>query len=288
MNILVLGANGMLGSAMIKVISEVSDYKVYGTIRSNSLVEKISLLAPKAIILRGIDVLDSDSLLDALTISRPSVIVNCVGLIKQLAEVNDPLRVLPINSLLPHRLAKLAKLLDAKLIHISTDCVFSGDKGGYFEFDISDAKDLYGRSKFIGEVYGDNAVTLRTSIIGHELNGSNGLLEWFLSQNDKCNGYSKVIFSGLPTVSLSRIIRDYVITRPKMTGLYHVASEPISKFNLLKIISEVYKKDIDIVSDEALNINRSLNASKFKNFTGFISPAWRELVAEMHEFQFKE
>jgi len=148
---------------------------------------------------------------------------------------------------LPHRLARLCELSGARLVHMSTDCVFAGDKGCYLESDPSDAKDLYGRSKFLGEVAYPHAVTLRTSIIGHELQSAHGLVGWFLAQQERCNGYTKAVFSGLPTVVLAQIIRDVVIPRPDLSGVYHVAAEPIAKYDLLKLIAETYGKTIEIV-----------------------------------------
>ena len=150
------------------------------------------------------------------------------------------MQAIPINSLLPHRLARLCELSGARLVHISTDCIFAGDKGGYLETDPSDAIDLYGRSKFLGEVSYRNSVTLRTSIIGHELQSSHGLINWFLAQDKQCKGFSQAIFSGLPTVVLAGIIRDVVIPNEDLFGVYHVASQPISKYNLLKLVADVY------------------------------------------------
>jgi dTDP-4-dehydrorhamnose reductase len=283
MRVLVLGASGMLGNAMLRVMSEQENWTVYGTLRSPNVALKA--LAPKAQLLHGIHADQPDSLLAAFTQSRPQVVINCVGLIKQLASADDPLEAIPINALLPHRLARLCTLAQARLVHISTDCVFSGRKGLYIESDIPDAKDLYGRSKLLGEVSDRHTITLRTSIIGHELGSSHGLIGWFLSQQESVRGYTEAIFSGLPTCELARVVRDYVIPNIDLHGLYHVAAEPISKYDLLQIVNSIYDKSLPIESDGSVKINRSLNASRLKESAGYVAPAWPDLIARMHEFR---
>lgn len=284
MKILVLGASGMLGNAMIRVLSEKADWQVYGTVRSGSS----KLFFKKDIadrLLDGVDVERHDSMMQAFIQVRPDVVINCVGLIKQLADADDPLQAIPVNALLPHRLARLCELSGARLVHMSTDCVFAGDKGGYRESDPSDAKDLYGRSKFLGEVAYPHAVTLRTSIIGHELQSAHGLINWFLSQQGRCKGYTKAIFSGLPTVVLAQVVRDVLIPRVGLSGVYHVAAQPISKYDLLKMVAEVYGKKIDIMPDESLVKDRSLNAERFCEATRYVVPGWPELIEIMHTYK---
>lgn len=283
MRVLVLGASGMLGNAMLRVMSGQENWTVYGTLRSPN--PALQALAPKAQLLHGIHADQSDSLLAAFTQSRPQVVINCVGLVKQLASADDPLEAIPVNALLPHRLARLCELAQARLIHISTDCVFSGSQGNYSESDIPDAEDLYGRSKLIGEVSDRHVVTLRTSIIGHELGGDHGLVGWFLSQQVRVKGYTEAIFSGLPTCELARVVRDYVIPNTDLHGLYHVAAEAISKHDLLQIVCRVYGKALQIEPDDRVKINRSLDASRFKHVTGYVAPVWPELIMKMHEFR---
>jgi len=281
MRVLVLGITGMLGHDVFKVLDAPPELAVWGTLRSSAGLSYFSEKQHERM-LSGVDVLDHDALTAALASVRPDVVVNCVGLIKQLADANDPLVALPINALLPHRLAKLCALAGARLIHISTDCVFSGSKGLYVESDLSDADDLYGKSKYIGELHDQpNAVTLRTSIIGHELGSNHALLEWFLSQKGSVKGYRKAIFSGLPTVELARVIRDFVIPSRQLQGLYHVSVDPIDKYNLLKLVAEIYGKDIEIVPDDKLEIDRSLDSTLFRNASGYIPPTWRELIEKM-------
>ncbi len=284
MRVLVLGASGMLGNAMFRVLSQGKGLEVFGTARSGSVRR---FFAPEAgqRIIAGVDVENQDSLARVFAEVKPQVVVNCIGLIKQLAEADDPLQALPINAMLPHRLARLCELGGACLVHVSTDCVFTGTKGNYRESDPSDATDLYGKSKFLGEVAYPRTITLRTSIIGHELSSAHGLVGWFLAQEGRVKGYTRAIFSGLPTVELARVVRDVVLPRTDLSGLYHVASSPIAKYDLLKLVAQVYGKAIEIVPDDAVLIDRSLNADRFKEASGYVAPPWPELVKAMFEFQ---
>jgi dTDP-4-dehydrorhamnose reductase len=284
LNILILGAGGMLGNAVIRVMSENQDLETFGTIRSNAVPQIFSAEISKNIF-TSFDVTDRDSLVKLFTKIKPDVVINCVGLVKQLADVDDPLIALPINAMLPHQLANLCGLTGARLVHISTDCVFSGTKGNYLETDVSDATDLYGKSKYIGEVSYPHTITVRTSIIGHELSSAHGLVNWFLMQQGSCKGFKRAIFSGLPTTVLATIIRDIVLSKPELHGVYHVAAKPISKYDLLKLVAKVYGKIIDIVPDEQLVIDRSLNADKFKFATGYEAPSWDDLIQTMHSYQ---
>jgi dTDP-4-dehydrorhamnose reductase len=283
MKILVLGVSGMLGHKVFAELSGTGDYEVWGTLRSPSLLRHFDEVN-RARIHVGIDVLDQDGLTKLFTQVRPDAVINCVGLIKQLADAEDPLTALPLNSMLPHRLLALCRLGGARLIHISTDCVFSGSRGMYREDDFSDAYDLYGKSKYIGEVRDDaHAITLRTSIIGHELDSKVALVDWFLSQQGSAKGYRRAMFSGLPTVELARIIRDFVLPRPELRGLYHVAAEPIAKYDLLSLIAEQYGKQIEIKGDDAVIIDRSLDSTRFTLATGYRAPEWPALIALMRQ-----
>lgn len=287
MRILVLGANGMLGHDMFNLLRENQDWAVFGAMRSPSALKHFpDTLQDKLIV--GCDVLDNDALVRTFAQARPNVVINCVGLIKQKADAEEVLSAIPINTMLPHRLANLCELSGARLIHISTDCVFSGLKGAYTEDDPSDAKDVYGKSKFLGEVHYPHSVTLRTSIIGHQLNSNIALVDWFLSQNNACKGYKRAIFSGLPTVSLAEVVRDFVLPDANLHGLYHVAAQAISKFDLLSEIAKVYGKSIEIHADELFTIDRSLNASRFNHATGYIPPDWPTLIKRMHEFKLSQ
>ncbi|MFJ9450891.1 dTDP-4-dehydrorhamnose reductase family protein [Herbaspirillum sp. NPDC101397] len=284
MRILILGASGMLGNAMLKVFAEKTEWEVFGTLRNNN--HKLRSLVPATVcLLDGVQVEQDSSLMSAFIQGRPDVVVNCIGLVKQLADADDPLQAVPINTLLPHRLARLCELSGARLIHMSTDCVFSGMRGNYSESDVPDALDLYGRSKLLGELDYPHTLTLRTSIIGHELNSAHGLVNWFLSQHGQCKGYRRSIFSGLPTVILAQMIRDIVIPRGDLNGIYHVAANVISKYDLLKLIADVYKKDIRIEPDDEVAIDRSLNGARFLETTGYTAPGWRKMIETMHTYQ---
>ena len=265
--VLILGASGMLGNALFRFFAQSNGYATFGTVRTET-AKSLFHQVWQANLMVGVD-----------------VDINCVGLVKQLAQSEDPLLAIPINAILPHRLAKFCSMIDARFIHISTDCVFSGSKGMYSEQDTPDAIDVYGRSKLLGEVDYPNAVTLRTSIIGHELTQSRSLIGWFLSQTGQVKGYNRAIFSGLPTVELARVIRDYVLKDDSLQGLYHVSAAPINKYDLLTLVSKCYDHPIDIIADDTLVIDRSLNSTRFKSSTNYRPPAWPELVKLMNDFR---
>lgn len=281
MKVLVFGASGMIGSAMIRVLSEKKDWQVFGTLRSEDAKRFFSPAIANNL-LAGVDVDKHDALVRVFAQTRPDVVVNCIGLTKHHQEADDPLLAIPINALLPHRIAELCAVVGARLVHVSTDCVFSGTKGGYTEDDPADAKDIYGKSKLLGEVNYPHAITLRTSTIGHELQSRYGLLEWFLSQEGHCKGFSRAIFSGLPNTVFAQIVRDIVIPRPDLSGLYHLGASPIGKYDLLRLIADVYGKAISIVPDEQLVIDRSINSGRFNQVTGYLAPTWQELIQSMH------
>jgi dTDP-4-dehydrorhamnose reductase len=282
---MVLGASGMLGHAVVRVFAErMAPSAIVAVARSTDIRGRFPEIADIRM-LTGVDVENPDALLSALERSRPTTVINCVGVIKQRDEADDPLVVLPINSVFPHRLWRMCRMAGAKLVHISTDCVFDGARGRYSEGDVPNAADLYGISKHLGEVMGPGAVTLRTSIIGHELRGSHGLIEWFLAQRGTVRGFTKAVFSGLPTMELARVIRDHVVSRPGLEGLYHVAAAPISKFELLSMVADVYGKDIGIIPDDGYRIDRSLDGAKFNQATGYSAPGWRDLVETMFKYR---
>jgi dTDP-4-dehydrorhamnose reductase len=284
MKVLILGASGMLGNAMIRILSERKDWNVYGTIRSES--SKRFFRSDIAVnLISDVDIEQQNSLIDVFNKTQPDVVINCIGLVKQLAVCDEPIAAISINALLPHRLAKLCEATGARLVQISTDCIFSGSKGLYSETDFADASDLYGRSKYLGEVDYPHAITLRTSIIGHELNSAHSLISWFLAQSEMVKGFTRAIFSGLPTVEVARVVRDYVIPHPELHGVYHLAAMPINKFDLLKLVANTYDKKIDILSDDKLVIDRSLNGNKFQLATGYVAPEWPDLIKLMHLYK---
>ncbi|KPA96662.1 MULTISPECIES: dTDP-4-dehydrorhamnose reductase family protein [Pseudomonas] len=282
MRVLVLGITGMLGGAVFRAFNSDLEHETWGTLRNSTGLKYFPDVTQDKLVC-GVDALDQDALTAAFVQVRPDVVINCVGLIKQLAYANDPLTALPINAMLPHRLARLCALSGTRLIHISTDCVFSGRKGSYRESDPSDAEDLYGKSKYIGELHDvQGAVTLRTSIIGHELSSNYSLVDWFLAQEGSVPGFSRAVFSGLPTAELARVIKDFVLPHPELNGLYHVSAEPITKLDLLSLIARQYGKSIEILPDATLVIDRSLDSERFTRATGYKAPTWPQLIELMH------
>jgi dTDP-4-dehydrorhamnose reductase len=282
MKVLILGASGMLGNTLFRYLPH--KYEVMGTVRNFQGVEKF-FFKDKERLFYDVNIFNIDSLKQIFSLYRPDVIINCVGLVKQLEASKLHYDSVYINSFLPHELLKTCEIYGAKLIHFSTDCVFSGEQGGYLENDYADADDLYGRSKYLGEVgYSSNAITLRTSIIGHELNTNKSLVDWFLSQSNTVSGYRKAIFTGLPTIEIARVLSEFILPNiARLSGLYHLSVDAIDKFSLLCIIAEQYKKEIEIIEDCNLKIDRSLNSARFQQSTGYVPPAWSELIGFMHQ-----
>jgi dTDP-4-dehydrorhamnose reductase len=287
MDVLVLGVSGMLGSMVFRLLGERPNWRVVGTARSPAIRGRF---AAGAEIRTDVAVEDLAGLAGLLRDIRPAVVINCIGVVKQAAASRDPLHALPVNALFPHQLARLCDLGGSRLVHISTDCVFSGRAGNYREADYADADDIYGRSKLLGEVDAPNAITLRTSIVGPEPAGVQGfgLLEWFLKQPGPVKGYAKAIFSGLTTPELTHVIADFVLPRPELTGVYHVSAAPISKYDLLGVFAAAYGRSFAIERDEGLVIDRSLDSSRFRGATGYVPPDWPSMVAAMRSIDRRE
>jgi dTDP-4-dehydrorhamnose reductase len=284
LKVLVLGSTGLIGSTLLRVLSEKPSLDVFGTVRSDSSLLHLKDISSSKIF-SGIDIEDDSKILDVFGAIHPDIVINCIGATKHKDDGNRPINAIKLNALFPHRLAQVCSLLGTRLIHISTDCVFSGKKGSYTESDQPDADDIYGKSKALGEVFYGNALTIRTSTIGHELNTSYGLLNWFLSQEKRCKGFKNAVFSGLPTVVLAQVIRDQILNNGALKGLYHVAAAPINKYDLLKLIAEAYGKKIDIELDENFKIDRSLDATKFNLATSFKPPEWPSLIQTMYQYK---
>ncbi len=278
--ILILGVSGMLGHKLFFELSRDDSLDVYGTQRSSDIGVFASKFASKIRI--GVDGDNFDTIIRALASIQPDVVINCIGLIKQTPLSNDPLAAITVNAQLPHRISLVCKTAGARLIHFSTDCVFDGKKGGYTEDDIASAYDLYGRTKLLGEVSYPHCLTLRTSIIGHELKGFLSLVEWFLSQKN-AKGYSNAIFSGLPTIEIARVIREYILPNTSLYGLYHLSADAISKYDLLYLINKHYGTNISIEKFDDFYIDRSLDSSRFAKATGYLAPSWDELIKRMFD-----
>lgn len=279
--ILVLGSSGMLGSALFRAFSKDPNFDTFGSIRSANIKRHFRTELQSALI-DSINLEDEEGLLASFAIAKPDVVINCVGLIKQLPNANDYLQSLAINAMLPHRLAKHCIAINARLIHFSTDCVFSGRKGQYKEGDFPDAHDLYGRTKFLGEVSYDNTITLRTSIVGHELGRAKSLIDWFLGQSAEVKGYTKAVFSGLPTFEIARVVKECILPNRELSGVYHLSVDPINKYDLLNLVSCTYGKDIRIIPDQTVVIDRSLNSDRLRAATGFKPRSWSDMIKDMH------
>jgi len=279
--VLVLGANGMLGGSLLRYLTTHTNAQVLGSVRNKLAAEQLKLLGFHNIN-DGIDVQNKQALRTLFKKFKPTLVLNCVGVIKQLDKSKAHVSTIELNSLLPHRLAQLCDECGAKLVHFSTDCVFSGQLGGYDEKSLPDATDLYGRSKLLGEVDYGKHLTLRTSIIGHELNSSVSLVDWFLNQKGQVNGFAKAIFSGLPTIYIGEFIKNYVLGND-LSGLYHLSVEPIDKFSLLSLVKAEYGLETDIKKDEKFVIDRSLNSNKLRSITGFSPDSWPTLIKKMHD-----
>jgi dTDP-4-dehydrorhamnose reductase len=281
--ILVLGATGLLGNAVFRSMSRAPGARVEGTIR---LEAARGLFAPehaaRLIVVKDIE--NPEGLARLFDDVGPDVVVNCIAAGRPAPP--DPMRSILIHSVLPRYLLHFCGLSGARLIQIGTDGVFSGLRGAYTEDDVPDANDIYGISKLLGEVAAAGAITLRTSIIGHELQSGSGLLEWFLSQQHQCRCYTRAIFSGFPTIVLADLIRDVVIPRPDLHGVYHVASRPISKFDLLQLVAKRYGKTIELIPDDRVSPDRSLVAERFERATGYVAPDWPTLVDLMYSDRF--
>jgi dTDP-4-dehydrorhamnose reductase len=229
-----------------------------------------------------VDARDEDRLLEVMADFRPEAVVNAVGIVKQRESAKAAIPSLEINALLPHRLARLCEVVGARLLHMSTDCVFSGRQGGYTEEDVSDAEDLYGRTKFLGEVAEPGCITLRTSIIGLELARKGGLIEWFLAQKGEVRGFTHAIYTGLTTAEMSRVIESVLMEHPDLSGVWQVASEPINKYDLLIRLAEVLgREDIRIVPDGSVKTDRSLSGLAFEKATGYHAPEWDDMLQEL-------
>jgi dTDP-4-dehydrorhamnose reductase len=277
---LVLGGAGMLGH---RLWLELRDrVETFVTVRRPLATYATLGLFVEERAIDEVDVLSDRDLDRALAVASPDVIVNAVGVVKQRREAERATSTIAVNALLPHRLADRCVAAGTRLIHVSTDCVFSGSRGSYTEADVPDARDLYGRSKLLGEVARPGCVTLRTSIVGREIGSSHGLVEWFLShRGETVPGYTRARFSGLTTIELARLIATLVQSDQDLAGLWHVAGEPIAKYDLLSMVNDQFRLGSTLEADDSFICDRTLDASRFMNATGYRPPTWAEMVAEL-------
>lgn len=280
MNILVIGATGMLGHKLMQILS--NNHELYGTIRNVITDYKYNSIISSNRIIASVSGASFHSIQHAIDTVKPEVVINCIGIVKQLPEAQDPIQSIEINSLLPHKIAKYCNEKNIRFIHYSTDCVFTGIKGNYAENDLEDARDLYGRTKCLGEVGPSEGLTLRTSLIGRQLSGSYSLVEWFMNNNGgMVNGYTKSIFSGLTTNAHAEILEQIITKHPDLCGLYHLAAEPISKYDLLMKIKKEFDLNIEINPVDGEISDRSLNGDRFYNDTGIKVPSWDTMIHEL-------
>lgn len=280
--ILIFGANGMIGHALFSRLSLDNNLKVYGTVRNPEILGKFPPTLHSKLI-SGIDISKLSNVANLIKKIKPSVIINAIGMVKQLPGAHDLSLSFVINSLWPHQLVGLAELSSSHVIQLSSDCVFSGNKGMYLETNIPDPQDIYGQTKWLGELYEPNTLTIRTSTIGHELASGHGLLEWFLAQTGSVTGYSEAVYSGISTFELAKVIKEYIIPNIlDLSGILHISSKPITKYDLLRLIATKYSKRVTINKTKTPVIDRSLDSHKFSTLTGYQVPEWDQMVEEMH------
>jgi dTDP-4-dehydrorhamnose reductase len=279
LRILILGGDGMLGHQLLKSFAPRHDVRV--TLRQDLETYATYGLFGDGNAYTGIDVRSLERLTEVLADFRPEVVINAVGIVKQRPTAKESIPSLEINSLLPHRLSILCKAVGARLIHLSTDCIFSGKKGNYQEGDLSDAEDLYGKTKFLGEVHDSHCLTLRTSIIGRELSRHKSLLDWFLAQTGTVKGFKNAIYSGFTTLEMGRIIEDMLMNHPEASGVYQVSSEPINKYDLLLLFRDKLRHQVEIVPEEAFCCDRSLDSTRFRREFNYTPPTWEAMIGEL-------
>ncbi len=280
MKVLILGGDGMLGHELLRSLRDrhevrvtlrqpLEDYRAFDMFSAGNAVDRV-------------DVRDVPRLTAVISDFAPGVVINCVGIVKQRREAKSPIPSLEINSILPHRLLELCAAQGSRLIHFSTDCVFSGRTGAYTEADTPDPSDLYGHSKLLGEVHDPPGLTLRTSIIGLELSRKAGLIEWFLAQHGRIRGFRKAIYTGLTTHEMGRLVQRLIEQHAGMHGVWHVASAPINKYDLLVgLARKLHRSDIEIAADDDFACDRSLRADRFLAATGYAPPGWDEMLSEL-------
>lgn len=279
MRILILGGDGMLGHQLLTHLRPRHEVRV--TLRQDLAAYAAYGLFSRDNAYDAIDVRSLARLVEVMADFRPEAVINAVGIVKQRPDAKESIPSLEINALLPHRLAILCKGIGARLIHLSTDCVFSGKKGMYRDDDPSDAEDLYGKTKYLGEVHDSNCLTLRTSIIGRELSRHKSLLDWFLAQTGPVKGFSRAIYTGFTTLEMSRIIEKMLVDHPAAAGVYQVSSEPINKYELLLLFREKLKHHIDIAADDSFCCDRSLDSTRFRAEFAYAPPSWPRMIEEL-------
>lgn len=280
MRCLILGGDGMLGHQLLKswfgrhdvrvtVRGPLAAYARYGLFHSDNTFANV-------------DVQETDRVLEVMGKFRPDAVINCVGIIKQRSAAKESIPSLEVNSLLPHRLRLICAAAGARLVHLSTDCVFNGRRGMYRQTDPADAEDLYGLSKYLGEVCEAPAITIRSSIIGLELSRKQSLIEWFLAQRGPLRGFTRATYSGVTTAEMARVIEHVLMKQPDLHGVWQVASDPISKHELLCQLSALLgRRDVTLTPDHEFHCDRSLDGTDFARRTGYRVPGWNRMLEEL-------
>ncbi|HEX4854378.1 SDR family oxidoreductase [Arenimonas sp.] len=279
MKILVLGADGMLGHQLVASFRD--RHEVAGTVRKGvTAYAHLAGSLPRRVF-DSVDSRNFDSIEEVLCSFAPDAVVNAIGIVKQRQEAKDAVESIVVNSLLPHRLSEFCQARSVRFVHLSTDCVYSGRQGMYEDDAVHDARDMYGRSKSLGEVGGVGSITLRTSIIGLELSRKASLVEWFLAQEGEIKGFTKAIYSGFTTLEIARVIEGLLVRPGDISGIYNVSSHPIDKFSLLAMLNERLGRPVSIVPDDKFECDRSLDSSRFRTEFGYEPPSWERMIDEL-------
>lgn len=284
--ILVVGASGMLGHEAIRALAP--DFEVWGACRRPETLPELGI--PVNHLLGGLDARNPGDAYELLETVQPDVVLNAIGIVKQHADAKAAIPSIEVNSLWPHVLADACARADARMVHVSTDCVFSGLRGGYREDDVPDAFDLYGRSKLLGEVTErENVLTLRTSIVGWQIGEPTGLVGWFAAhRNEQLKGFTKAVFSGLTTRALTEVLRDVVLPEESLSGLWHLSAEPVDKYTLLTKLAGYLGWEVDVTPSDEIVIDRSLDSTRFRERTGWIQPSWEEMLESLAAEHFRD
>ncbi|OAA28754.1 dTDP-4-dehydrorhamnose reductase [Frankia sp. EI5c] len=277
MRVLVLGGDGMLGGELVRRL--VRDHDVTATVRTAVPPSP----PPADRVLCGVDVRHPDRLVEAFAVARPDAVVNAVGLVPRRIEEDGAPAAIEVNALFPHRLARLCAAARARLVHVSSDRVFSGRLGEYHEADVPDPVDLHGMTKLLGELGEPGTLTLRTAVIGLETSAApTGLIERFLAASGSVPGQRRVVSSGVTAAEFARFVHLALVGHPDLTGIWHLAAEPITSFDLLTMLAaRLGRRDLEIVPHDDEVCNRVLTARRLWSVTGYRPPAWPVMVDEL-------
>jgi dTDP-4-dehydrorhamnose reductase len=281
MRVIILGVSGLIGHKLLQKLS--SDFEIFGVLHHSKDYYNNPPLFSGQNIIENINVSEFDILKGVLYTVNPDIIINCVGITKRKIDINDPLDAISINSAFPHQLAKWAKVNKKRVIHFSTDCVFNGKIGNYTETSLSSAEDVYGKTKYLGELHYDNTITIRSSFIGQELFDKTELFEWFLAQSGKqIKGFKNTLYSGVSTIFMASVVKDIILNYPGLSGLYQLATEkPISKYQLLNLAKKVFDVKVDIIPDIEHIHCPTLDASKLRKAINIAVPSWEEMMTDL-------